>query len=353
MREFGSEFEIEYARDYYFDDLCKLKEHHAFTRSGREAIGLAATEIEKGVVLIPAYCCWSMELPFEEAGFTVEYYRLNEDLSVDKEYLCEQIKKYAPKAILAMNYFGFVPTADIVSFIKETDGNIKVIEDFTQSLFCLKENYNPMVDAYVASIRKSVGVPDGGIIVTSLPIDASVLEDGAATPFVSEHITAGREKMRYRYTGCADDKTAFREKQGVAGKDIKENYGLYHISDEAKSVVEHTIVDTVRCARYNNYMHLYEAIKDLNAFRVLFAPSESNQAPFTMVVCAENRSEVQTAMAKVGVYAQVLWPLKEKAKEICSVSKYMEEHMLAIPIDQRYFYDDIMEMGERINSVVK
>ena len=31
----------------------------------------------------------------------------------------------------------------------------------------------------------------------------------------------------------------------------------------------------------------------------------------------------------------------------------MEEHMLAIPIDQRYFYDDIMEMGERINSVVK
>ena len=83
MREFGSEFEIEYARDYYFDDLCKLKEHHAFTRSGREAIGLAATEIEKGVVLIPAYCCWSMELPFEEAGFTVEYYRLNEDLSFD------------------------------------------------------------------------------------------------------------------------------------------------------------------------------------------------------------------------------------------------------------------------------
>ena len=96
------------------------------------------------------------------------------------------------------------------------------------------------------------------------------------------------------------------------------------------------------------------AIKDVNAFRVLFAPSESNQAPFTMVVCAENRSEVQTAMAKVGVYAQVLLALKEKKpKEICSVSKYMEEHMLAIPIDQRYFYDDIMEMGERINSVVK
>jgi len=353
MREFGSEFEIEYARDYYFDDLCKIRDFSAFTRSGREAIGLAAKAIAIGVVLMPAYCCWSMEQPFEEAGFSVEYYRLNKDLSVDKDYLYEQIKKFSPKAVLVMNYFGFVPTADIVSFIKEIDGNIKVIEDFTQSLFCLKENYNPIVDAYVASIRKSVGVPDGGIIATSLPIDTSVLMDGTDTPFVSEHIIAGREKMRYRYTGCADDKTSYREKQGVAGKDIKENYGLYRISDEAKSVVEHTIIDTVRCARFTNYKHLYEAIKDVKAFRVLFAPSESNRAPFAMVVCVESRSEVQTAMAKVGVYAQVLWPLKEKAKEVCKVSKYMEEHMLAIPIDQRYFYDDIMEMGERINSVVK
>lgn len=353
MREFGSEFEIEYARDYYFDGLCGLKENHAFTRSGREAIGLAAYAVEKGVVLMPAYCCWSMELPFEEAGFSVEYYRLNEDLSVDIGYLSEQIKKFAPKAVLVMNYFGFAPTKDVVEFIKSMGRNIKVIEDFTQSLFCLKDNYNPKVDAYVASIRKSVGVPDGGIIVTSLPIDDSVLKDGKDTPFVSEHITAGREKMRYRYTGNADDKLSFREKQGIAGKDIKENYGLYRISDEGKSVVEHTIVENVRVARYNNYKNLYELIKDINSIRVLFAPSESNQAPFSMIICAENRSDVQIAMAKVGVYAQVLWPLKERAKEICSVSKYMEEHMLAIPIDQRYFYDDIMEMGERIKNAVE
>lgn len=353
MREFGSEFEIEYARDYYFDDLCTLKENHAFTRSGREAIGLAARAIESGVVLMPAYCCWSMELPFEEAGFTVEYYRLNENLSVDMDFLSKHIKKYAPKAVLVMNYFGFAPTKVVVDLVKGIDASIKVIEDFTQSLFCLKENYNPKVDAYVASIRKSVGVPDGGFIVTSLPIDSSLLKDGKDTPFVSEHITAGREKMRYRYTNNADDKASFRDKQGVAGKDIKENYGLYRISDEAKSVVEHTIVDNVRVARYNNYKNLYELIKDIKGIRVLFAPSENNHAPFAMIIFVDKRSDVQAAMAKVGVYAQVLWPLKERAKEICKVSKYMEEHMLAIPIDQRYFYDDIIEMGERIKNTVK
>lgn len=353
MREFGSEFEIEYARDYYFDNLCTLKTEHAFTRSGREAIGLAAKAIPSGVILMPAYCCWSMELPFEEAQHTIEYYRLNEDLSVDIDYLKEQIAKHSPKGVLVMNYFGFVPTNNVVAAIKQIDSNIVVIEDFTQSLFCLRDNFNEQTDAYVASIRKSVGVPDGGIIITSLPIDKSVLEDGSNTPFVREHVAAGREKMRYRYTGCADDKAAFREKQGIAGKDIKENYGLYTISKEAKSVVEHTIVENVRVARKSNYSNLYEAIKDIDSIRVLFAPSECNQAPFAMIICAENRSEVQAAMAKVGVYAQVLWPLKDRAKEICKVSKYMEEHMLAIPIDQRYFYDDIMEMGHRINEAIK
>lgn len=352
MREFGSEFEIQYARDYYFDDLCRLKENFAFTRSGREAIGLAAIAVEKGVVLMPAYCCWSMELPFEKAGFTVEYYRLNKDLSVDKDFLREQINKFTPKVVLVMNYFGFVPTDDIVGYIKELDSDITVIEDFTQSLFSLKENFNPMVDAYVASIRKSVGVPDGGIIITSLPIDTGLLRDGSDTPFVSEHIKAGRRKMCYRYTASAEDKSVFREQQGVAGKDIKENDGLYRISDEALSVVRHTIVDNIRVARYNNYKNLYNDIKLNTFFDVLYAPSESNQAPFSMIVCVDKRDEVQAALAKCGVYAQVLWPLKEKAKEICSVSRYMEEHMLAIPMDQRYDYDDIAEMGKRINKVV-
>lgn len=353
MREFGSEFEIEYARDYYFDDVRKLMPYSALTRSGRESIGLAALATKKGVVMMPAYCCWSMELPFEKAGFQVEYYRLNDDLSVDHDYLSAKIDEFKPSTVLVMNYFGFCPTKKTVRFIKDIDSNIVVIEDFTQSLFCLKENFNPAVDVYVASIRKSVGVPDGGIIVSSFPIDTSVLQDGSDTSFVADHINAGRMKKRYRYTGKVEDKASFREKQGKAGKDIKENYGLYKISDEGLSVINHTIVDNVRTARFENYRNLYAVICKNTQFKVLFAPSEINHAPFSMIICADDRDAVQTAMAKVGIYAQVLWPLKDKAKEICKVSKYMEEHMLAIPIDQRYFYDDILEMGERINNAVK
>lgn len=351
MREYGSEFEIEFARDCYFDNLCKLMPYTAFTRSGREAIGLIAHTIKSGVVLMPAYCCWSMELPFEQAGLRIEYYKLNKDLTVNQDFLIEQISTHKPAAVLVMNYFGFVPTHDVISLIKKVDENIIIIEDFTQSLFGLEDNFNPCVDAYVASIRKSVSVPDGGVVLTKLPIDTSLLKNGDTTLFVTEHIKAGKKKTQYRYTANTGDKQTFRELQSVAGKDIKEHYGLFHISEEAKSIIQHIIVENIKCARYHNYLNLYNYISQDPNLRILFPPSEKNKAPFMMIICVDKRNEFQSALAKEGVYAQVLWPLTETAKTICPNSKYMEEHMLAIPIDQRYFFDDIKEIAERINSI--
>ena len=351
MREFGSEFNIDYARDYYFDNLAKSRPYFSYTRSGREAIALAAEAMGQGVVLIPAYCCWSMELPFEKSGWQVEYYRLNEDLSVDLAFLAQQMDKFAPKAVLVMNYFGFVPTDDVVSFVKKHSPESYVIEDFTQCLFWVDQQLNPAVDAYVASIRKSVGVPDGGLIMSSLPLKTVLLKK-EDTLFSSLHRIAGREKTCYGYSADAELKAGFRDLQGKAGTDIKENYGLYQISEEARSVVEHTIVDNVRYARQANYAHLYSMIADCGGLKVLFEPSDNNKAPFMMIVLSENRDEFQKALAQKGVYAQLLWPLKDKAKALCPVSKKMEEQMLAIPIDQRYNWDDIEEIGNIIKEVL-
>ena len=80
MREYGSEFEIGYLPDSYFQRASQLFPFSAFTRSGREAIGLAIEGITPGVALLPAYCCWSMALPFQAAGWKVAYYPLKEEL---------------------------------------------------------------------------------------------------------------------------------------------------------------------------------------------------------------------------------------------------------------------------------
>ena len=350
MREFGSEFEIGYLPDNYFRRLTKLFPFHAFTRTGREAIGLAIAGTHNGVVLLPAYCCWSMALPFEATGWTVEYYPLNDNLTVNVPQLVAAIKELNPQTVLVMNYYGFSSTDAAVKAIKDTDESIMVIEDFTQCLFSVLEIINPSVDCYVASVRKSLGVPDGGVVLSRRELNMDLLSE-ERTAFVEYHVEAGIKKMCYLYSAEASDKQRFRNLQAAAGAEIKADYHLYRISQEAMAIIEHTDVETVKYARQKNYEHLYQLVKGNKNFTVLFAPGD-NLSPFMFVANSIQRDALQSALAKQGVYCQVIWPLTDKAKKVCPVSKWMEETMLAIPIDQRYNFDDIEEMAERINSVV-
>ena len=145
-------------------------------------------------------------------------------------------------------------------------------------------------------------------------------------------------------------KNIFRELQSEAGTEIKNDYNLYRISDESMAILSNTNVSAVSYARKSNYEHLYNLVKDNPYFEVLFQPKE-NPAPFMFVVKSSQRDQLQQALAKLGVYCQVIWPVSEGARDVCSVAKEMEETMLAIPIDHRYDYCDIEEMGQCINSI--
>lgn len=350
MREYGSEFEIGYLPDSYFQGLAQSMPYSAFTRSGREAIGLGIAGIVPGVALLPAYCCWSMVLPFEAAGWGVEYYPLNQDLTANVNALVSRIREVKPSVVMVMDYYGFAPTQSAVKAIKLVDESIVVIEDFTQCLFWLPEKWNPNVDCYVASIRKSIGVPDGGLVLSKRSLDMGMLSL-EKSPFVEHHLVAGVLKKRFVYSSDQSEKQEFRCLQSTAGAEIKSDYHLYKISPESLAILEHTDTDTVKYARRKNYGHLYDLLKGNPCFDTLFSLG-SNPAPFMYVVKSKRRDALQAEFAKKGVFCQVIWPLAERARSICPVSKEMEETMLAIPIDQRYGYDDIEEIGQRINSVV-
>lgn len=349
MREFGSTFEIDCLPDLYFANMAKKMSYSAFTRSGREAIGLALDSFEPGEAFIPAYCCWSMTMPFEVSGWHISYYPLEKDLSVDIPSLMSLIEIKRPKLVLLVDYFGCTSTVAAVHAIKSFDPQIIIMEDFTQSLFRIDERWNPLVDCYVASIRKSVGVPDGGVVLSSFPLNVGSLLN-VRTQFVAKHLEAGVLKKKYAYSSDEDLKNQFRGLQAEAGCEIKNDYNLYRISDESMAILSHVNVSAVSYARRSNYEHLYNIVKDNPYFDVLFKSAE-NSSPFMFVVKSKQRDLLQQSLAKLGVYCQVIWPVSEAAKEICPVAKEMQETMLAIPIDQRYDYCDIEEMGQRINSI--
>lgn len=366
MREFGSEYPAIILPDEYFEKLSELGREVLFLRSGREALlmtAIAACDAKEKTILFPAYCCWSMSAPFEKAGCKVVYYRLNKDLTVDTDYLKQLLKAHRPQAILTMNYYGSACTKEAVRVVKEFDERIKVIEDFSHCTFSIRNIFNPLVDMYVSSIRKSVGVCDGSVIMSKEPMPVQYIQE-EVKDFANKRFVAQSDKKRYNWSKDQEKKQEFlgtiRECEGL----IDEFNAVRPISERAKEMLAMVNGEEIAFARRENMRHLFER---LNEFQKVSGVSEGfklvpglersfekeGSSPFSLPILVEKRDEVQSALAKRGVYTQWLWPLCEEATNICPVSKEMNEKMLSVPMDQRFSWDDIEDIADIICDVVK
>jgi len=353
MREYGSEHPAIVLPDGYFESMEEYGREVLFMRSGREALllaAIAASPEKDKTILFPAYCCWSMSAPFEKAGWKVIYYRLKEDLTVDIDYLRQLLEKEKPQAILTMNFYGSASTDDAVRMIKDCDEDIKVIEDFSHCTFSLKLIHNPKVNIYVSSIRKSIGVCDGAVILSKEPLPTQYIQE-EQKDFADKRFVAQTDKARYTYSKNQEKKGEFlstiRECEGI----INEFTSVRPISDRARKQLAQVNGEEIAYARRKNMRHLWSLLNG----KVEMVPGLERcmeGAPFSLPILIDNRDEVQSSLAKRGIYTQLLWPICEEAQQVCSVSKMMDARMLSVPIDQRYSWDDIEDMAGIICNVL-
>lgn len=354
MREYGSEHPAIVLPDGYFDNLCNLGREVTYIRSGREALllsAIAACDAKEKTILFPAYCCWSMSAPFEKAGWTVVYYRLNEDLTVDTDYLSKLLMTCKPQAVLTMNFYGSASTDEAVRMVKEFDKRIKVIEDFSHCTFSIRTIFNEQVDIYISSIRKSVGVCDGAVILSKESMPLQYIQE-EVKDFADKRYKAQTEKARYSWCKDQNLKQNFlgtiRECEGI----LNEFNSVRPISERAMKMLTMVNGEEIAYARRANMKHLwtllYGKVKMIPGLERCF-----DGAPFALPILVKNRDEVQRKLAQRGVYTQLLWPISQEAQNICVVSKKMNDKMLSVPIDQRYSWDDIEDIAKIIIDVIK
>lgn len=359
MREFGSEHPAIELPDGYFDSLHSLAKNMFFFRSGREALMFAGANItgnNEKKILLPSYCCWSMRVPFEKLGWSVEYYRLNEDLTVDADYLEQLLILVRPQAILTMNFYGSASTANAIGLVKAYDDKIQVIEDFTHSTFCLKSIYNSAVDFYVSSIRKSIGVNDGAIVLTDKNCALDFVRNCTiVTDFTKNRNIAQRDKMLYTWSKSPKLKTKFLNSLRDCEMMINDFDTIYSISEYSRKMLQLVNGEHIAYARRKNMKHLWEMLNGkIDMIPGLERSFESeSSAPFSLPILVKYRDVAQIALAKRGLYTQLLWPISEKAQQVCSVAKKMHNHMLSVPIDQRYSWDDIEEIASIVLKTCK
>lgn len=354
MREYGSEHPSIQLPDGYFEGLKKYGRELTYLRTGREALMYASCNCKPGkeaVILCPAYCCWSMTAPFEFTGWTVVYYRLNEDLTIDETYLEGLLRGCRPDAILTMNFYGSADTRSAIARVKAFNEKVTVIEDFSHCTFCLEKIFDEQVDYYMTSIRKSIGVCDGALVLSKQPTNKHYI--GSEAPeFGTLRKVAQNMKGRYAYSKSLDDKDVFLLELRHGEEMIDKLDGVHPISEISERMIASINGEEIAFARRENMKHLWallnEKIKMIPGLERTF-----DGAPFSLPIMVENRDAVQKQLAQKGVYAPVLWPIDEKARKTCDVSAYVSDYMLSIPIDQRYNYDDIEDIASIVLSTCK
>lgn len=353
MREYGSEHPAVLLPDRYFESFEKYGKC-TWLRSGREALYLVALNLNpdknQPVVLMPAYCCHSMVDPFVKAGWKIVYYQLYNDLKVDLQNLFALLVNKRPRAVLTMNFYGSASTRAAIDTIKTEFPECICIEDFSHCTFSISEIYNEKVDYYVTSIRKSVGVCDGSVIISKAPLDETIVEDNESE-FMAARRDCQKLKAKYTYSQDATQKNIFFTELRKQEGELDSFTGVHRISSTGKEMLKVLNGGMIRYARQQNMKH----ILDLLGGKVESIPGiESclSGVPFSLPILVKNRDEVQQKLAKRGVYAPVLWPICDEARAICPVSARMADEILSIPIDQRYNYDDIEDIAKIVLETV-
>ncbi|MCR5657649.1 MAG: hypothetical protein K6G06_09330 [Butyrivibrio sp.] len=386
MYEIGSEFNFEKINDR--TDFIELLSHEAekknryieFLRCGRDAIGFVADDIiarsktfdddadRASKVFIPALSCDSMVKPFEVRGFEVVFYRLNEDLSVDKDYLEELIAFEKRPVVLVMNLFGITDTGALSQSLKAKNENTILIEDVTH-IITEPENFlggegESLSDYHVGSIRKWLGVPDGAVAISKSEFVMGALT--GETDFSVLRAQAMEEKTRYLDNGDQNLKTHFRALLSEAEDSLNDGLDPYIMSDLSADYLSEMDLDNLQHRRRVNYDTLYKALKELplcgKAFKLYDKVDTDAQTPFMLQIVLDidfmqrsaitdegksiTRDMFERKLAENGLYAPVLWPIYDEARAVCKVASDFSDNMLAFWIDQRYSRFDMENVAE-------
>lgn len=316
-----------------------------WTSTGRSAIelvienALSKNKNLKKVAVLPTFSCESVYESFFRNGFEIRQYSVNKQFEITSD-LASLVE--GAGLLLIHPYFGFNSFSDQKLVAKIKEKGVVVIEDLTQ---CLFSSFDPLqADYWIGSVRKWLGVPDGGFVISSaLPILNKPSEEDSHLENVK--VDAEVKKYNYLMNGVGDKASIlerFKEAEDVLDKQNK----VYSISSRSLKLLLSFDRLEMSSKRRLNYDKLSSILidKKIEVFDCL----PKDVVPLYFPIYLPNRGKLQSYLSANNIYAPIIWP----KEGILGSSEYdgLYECLLAIPIDQRYSEGDIVRVAKCINA---
>ena len=318
---------------------------------GRSAIKKVIQTIEerqpniKKTAVLPSFTCDTVFKPFIEAGYEIYYYPIDRDLRTSSDTILRTVFANDASIVLFHRYFGFDTLDKFVDRLcaELNDKGIFSIEDCTQNLY--SNIHRSKADFFVGSIRKWTGTPDGGFAVCREGKFANKPEN-SDNELEKAKIKASYAKYNYLFKHIGDKAEMLAMYQS-AEEILDHQEFFYKISDTSKNIQANLDKEELVKKRRRNFAILHQALP--RQVKSVFGEPLEDVVPLYFPIMVDNRFLLQRHLAQNAVYAPIVWPKDESQPIQCDGAEYAYEHLLCIPIDQRYDEDDMNRIIEVIN----
>lgn len=287
----------------------------------------------KRVAYVPVYTCETVLAPFVKAGYTLKFYDIDENL-------CPVFDPQAIDEISLLSlcgYYGFCSYDH--SFVQACkDRGITIFEDVTHSIFST-DGIDPLCDYVAGSFRKWMGVNCGGF---ALKRNGKFLD--AALPVDPTHLSLRRKAIE---TAGND---AFWEGEML----LRRMFDRYASDEESAYLLRHADFEQIASARRANFAAILSGLSDdLQGVRPVFPALTESAVPSHFVAYADEREDLQAYLAKLNIRSTVYWPVGPEVNlDGYDTARYIYDHIVAIPCDQRYNAEDMARISDALNKYI-
>lgn len=267
-------------------------------------------------VYVPYFTCDSAIEPIKKLGIRYEFYH------IDKEYrIIGEIRLNDGEALMYTNYWGL---QDAYCQLLASKYGRRLILDYTQAFYS-----EPIIgiDTFY-SCRKFFGVPDGGYLYTDAQADFAIAQDESYTRMSSlvKRIDISPE-------------AGFQDFHDISS--IFHEMPIRKMSNFTKRMMGGIDYEHAARRRIDNYNTLQQ---QLGGRKLYFG-----EVPMVFPYTSEAGQELRRNFIANKVFVAKYWPNVDEWAGEHALETWMANHILPLPIDQRYDVNDM----DRIIYLIK
>jgi dTDP-4-amino-4,6-dideoxygalactose transaminase len=327
-----------------------------FLSGGQSALRFILEDLcinSEELILMPSYLCHTILYPIREKGIKYDFYKINKDLSIDLVDLQKKVQTFKPKAVFIIDYFGFNQNEATIKFLTDLKKTgITIIEDGVQMLWFKADGF--IGDYVFNSYRKFLPI-DGSLVIGAKKIHIVPPNSETEDEYSNLVNEARMLKTSYMNFNIGKEEEYLKLYSLAEEKYYKANRPLL-IKENSKKLLSMIDIKYIREKRLKNYKFIFKELQDNKGIHILFNEKAlSDNIPLGLPIFIQNRDTVRKKLMAERIYCPVHWNLETEGYiyDNFDTSRYISEHILTIPIDQRYDFDDMKRITDTLKNELK